>query len=528
MTPRNRVFVVGLDACDPVIAQRLAMEGKLPALRRLFDSAARCELRNPVGLFVGALWMSFATGTRADRHGFHCWDEIDVDTYMRRLTRPSGEDVPFWHALSDAGRKIAAFDVPHLRAGVPVNGFELTEWGSHDRHFGFRTWPPKAAADIEAAFGLHPILGIDPYAVREFAADDYAHRAGQLRTLDEDRALFDGLVQGIRTKRGIKREVLGEGGFDFVVSILGESHAIGHQQWHLHDTSHRRYDPARVAAVGGDPIAGLYRELDESLGDMLAQAGDDDTVLVLLSHGMGPHNEGCRLLDEVLARIDAFDREPPAEAGLRGALKRTTRALPGRTQQRITAFAMPVLRQRLDGKMPQRAREYVEAEDRARQRFFLEPNNYVYGGVRFNMAGREPNGCVQPDELDAVVKRLTEDLFALVNVETGGPVVRDVIRADRWYRRGPRDKMPDLFIDWERNAPIETIWSAKIGVVHAPYTHWRTGDHRPHGVLLAYGPGIPTRTALPMVHIEDLAPGIAARLGVTLPDVDGRVPAWLA
>ena len=216
------------------------------------------------------------------------------------------------------------------------------------------------------------------------------------------------------------------------------------------------------------------------------------------------------------------------EAGLRGVLKRATRALPGRMQQRITAFAMPVLRGRLDGNLPPRAREYVEAEDRARQTFFLEPNNYVYGGVRLNIAGREPNGCVQPDEIDAVVKRLTDDLFALVNVETGGPIVRDVIRSDRWYRRGPRDKMPDLFIDWERSAPIETIWSAKIGVVHAPYTHWRTGDHREHGVLLAYGPGIPTGKAMSAVHIEDLAPGIAARLGVPLPDVDGRAPAWLA
>ena len=388
--------------------------------------------------------------------------------------------------------------------------------------------PPEKAGDIDAAFGLHPILGVDAYSQREFAADDYVHRAGQLRTMDEDRALFDGLMQGIGVKRKLTNAILAEGGFDFVMSVLGESHAIGHQQWHLHDPTHRRYDPAAAAAIGGDPIPRIYRELDESLGQTLSLVGDDATVLVMLSHGMGPHNDGCHLLDEVLTRLDAFDREPPPVNNLSGAAKRVARAFPGRVQQRITAFAMPAVRRRIGDRPPPPCAEYAEADARARQRFFLEPNNYVYGGVRLNLAGRERNGCVQPHEVDQVCKRLTEDLLALVNVATGGPVINDVIRADRWYRRAADDTLPDLFIDWARDAPIETVWSTKIGVVHGPYTHWRTGDHRPDGMLLAYGPGIPTRTTLPPVNIEDLAPGISARLGVGLEDIDGRAPAWLA
>ena len=27
----------------------------------------------------------------------------------------------------------------------------------------------------------------------------------------------------------------------------------------------------------------------------------------------------------------------------------------------------------------------------------MEPNNFVHGGVRLNLAGREPQGCVQPN-----------------------------------------------------------------------------------------------------------------------------------
>ena len=42
-------------------------------------------------------------------------------------------------------------------------------------------------------------------------------------------------------------------------------------------------------------------------------------------------------------------------------------------------------------------------------------------------------------------------------------------RADRHYRRMPQDTIPDLFIEWERTAPVENVWSQKTGVVHAPF-----------------------------------------------------------
>jgi predicted AlkP superfamily phosphohydrolase/phosphomutase len=526
MTSRKPVIVVGLDACDPSIARQLAAQGQLPTLRRLFEKAAACPVRNPPGLFVGALWTSFATGLRADRHGFHCWDEIDVATYQRRLTEPPHVENTFWRQLSDAGRRIAVFDVPHAKVTRPVNGIEVFEWGCHDRHFGLHSWPPKTATDIDAAFGLHPILGMDGYARREFAPDDYACRSGRLRTREEDKALFDGLIQGIRTKRLIMREMLGSGASDLVISVLGESHCIGHQQWHLHDPSHPRYDPAVVEAVGGDPVSAIYRELDRSLGEILRHAGDGATVLVMLSHGMGPHYDGCHLLDEILTRLDAVDRDPPQR--VRSAFKRALSLLPGRAQQRLTAFAVPAMRVRLRRRPPPACAEYAEPEARARQSFFLEPNNYVYGGIRLNIAGREPNGIVGPHEVEGVIRRVTEGLLAFVNVRTGGPVVRDVFRSERWYRRSGDDTLPDLFVDWARDAQIEAVWSPKAGLVHAPYTHWRTGDHRLHGLLLAYGPGIGGGATLDPIDVEDIAPGIAARFGVDLGDVDGRAPAWLA
>lgn len=529
MTKHSPVVFVGLDACDPDIARQLAETGRMPALGRLFDRAARCKVNNPYGVFVGAVWLSFATGYRADRHQFHCWDEIDVASYERRLTSPPAcQRYSFWNSLSEAGRRVAILDVPHSRVTGPLNGVQVVEWGSHDRHFGFHTWPPPRAADIEAALGLHPILGIDAYSVREFAADDYVHRAGRLRTKEEEADFLAGLLKGVDAKRKLNAALLVEGRWDLFLTVFGESHAIGHQQWHLHDPEHPRFEPELVRAVGGDPVAQLYSKLDAGLGDMLAQIDGDTTVLVLLSHGMGPHYDGTHLLDGVLGRLDRFHRRDRERRGAKRALRKAVGSLPPGLQRRITAFAAPAIRRLNSGPSLAACPEYADPRKRARQRYFMEPNNSVIAGVRLNVAGREPNGCVRPDEIDAVSRQLSADLLALVNVDTGGPVVRRLQPSNRWYRRSANDTFPDLFVEWERSGPVETVWSPKTGLVHAPYTNWRSGDHRPDGLLLALGPGIPSGKMLPALDIEDLAPSIAARLGLSLEGVDGHPAAWLA
>jgi hypothetical protein len=88
--------------------------------------------------------------------------------------------------------------------------------------------------------------------------------------------------------------------------------------------------------------------------------------------------------------------------------------------------------------------------------------------------------------------------------------------------------MPDLFVDWDRSAPVNRVSSPKIGVIHEPYELWRTGDHRPAGLLLAHGDGLPARARLEGLAVEDIGPSIAARLGVVLEDVDGAPCTWLA
>jgi predicted AlkP superfamily phosphohydrolase/phosphomutase len=519
----RRVISIAMDACDAGVARAFTTRGVMPNLARLLDQSSRCRIDNPFGLFVSAVWVSYATCLRAGKHGFHCWEQIDPSTYEHQLNSPRVTHLPsFWRQLSDAGRSVAVIDVPHHRADGPLDGLEVSEWGCHDRHFGFRSEPPELADEIERSYGLHPVLGIDARRVHDFAPDDGFKREGLFRKPQEEKALLDGCLDGIATKRRMMMDLLRRRDWDFFACVFGEGHAIGHQQWHLHDSDHPRFDAQLAADLGGDPVAQVYRAMDAALGEVMDEAGEDCLLLLQLSHGMGPHNDCCHMLEEVLARLDAHDRAKPAAASLRRLaspvvppLRRLAHALrvPAALRGRIGEWVQP---------------RYWTAEARARQRYFAEPNNTVFGGIRLNLAGREPRGVVHPEEVDALCARIAADLLDLADAETGKRVVRAVYRCDDYHERHPGDTMPDLLVDWMRGRQPHTLISPKFGRLHSSYVSWRSGDHRPNGLLVARGPGLPAGEEMPSIAVEDIGATIARYLGVTLEAVDGSPAAWLA
>jgi hypothetical protein len=121
------------------------------------------------------------------------------------------------------------------------------------------------------------------------------------------------------------------------------------------------------------------------------------------------------------------------------------------------------------------------------------------------------------------VERLEADLLRLVNLDTGRPAVRAVVRADDVLERSEDDTLPDLFVEWDRSAPIERVWSPATGTVAVPYENWRTGDHNDRGLVVVRGPGVvPGRRPSPM-SLVDVAPTICAALGAPMAVTDGVV-----
>lgn len=487
---RSRVLLFGFDALDPDLVLRWAQDGRLPTFRSLMERGCFGPTTNPRGLLVGAVWPSFFTGTQPTRHGRYCYEQIIPGTNrVRRFYASDLRREPFWVRLSEAGRRIAVVDVPKSPLTPQINGLQLVDWGTHDPELDdpFRTAPPSLAAEITARFGRDPVgdcnhIGRGAAGIRTF-----------VRSLEAR----------IGTKAALCRDLLGREAWDLFLAVFAESHCVGHQCWALHDPSFAGHQPGLARAVG-DPLEAVYVALDAALGALLEEAPADSTVIVLASHGMGPHYDASFMLDDILERLDPHP----------GEWRRRLQRWSGR-------YVHALKRRMWWGREPSRKLPV------GRRRVFAIPNNDVFGGIRVNLSGREPRGVVAPGrEYDALFDDIRSGLMELVDGDTGAALVRDVFRV----AEDPLDEhslgLPDFCIEWNRDAPIRSAASPRIGMVRRRFRGVRTGDHQPNGFFWATGPGVAGGRQPGPVSVTDFAATVAALLGVALDDVDGRpIPA---
>jgi len=506
--PAPKLLVIALDAADGDLILGWADDGHLPNLQRARQRGLLGRTRNPPGLYVGALWPSFFTGMSPSRHGRYCYEQILPASYERRPFLPTHlKAPPFWEALSRAGRRVAVVDVPKSPLTPGINGIQLCDWGTHDpaHGAGFETEPAELAREVVARYGEDPVGSCD--------------RIGQT-----DQALTgfrNGLINRIATRAKLCGELLERENWDLFLTVFTESHCVGHRLWHVHDPAHPGHDPAFASSLG-DPVRDVYTAIDTAIGSLLERAGPDTTVLLLASHGMGPHwSEPA--LDRILLRWE--DWKP-------GRLHRRSARWAGRIWDGAPAWATS----RLSGPVSSLRRDMALRRGHPKiplrrsllmpllsdRKVFAVPNNDIFGAIQLNVVGREPRGRVRPGaESDALFQQLRRDLLELVNVETGTPVIRDLVRTADLYPGEDVRSLPDVLVEWDRSVPLTRCRSEKLGKFRSPHAGVRTGDHKPGGLFFAFGPGIEPGELSATSSIMDFAATAGALLGVPLPDIDG-------
>ena len=302
-------------------------------------------------------------------------------------------------------------------------------------------------------------------------------------------------------KTELSSRYLNQGGWDLFMTVFSESHCAGHQCWHLHDTKDGRYNP-EISQTVGNPIKEIYQSIDSSIRQLISEAGPDTNVFVLASHGMGDHNSVNYLLDDMLRRLET----PRAKSSIRSTLKSLWHLLPSEIRGRLFKGFKKKL------------------SDCSARNCFEIPNNTVFGGIRINVIGREPNGKIKLGaDYDAFCEKLTQNLFTFINCETGKPIVKSVRRIEDLYPGEDTRNLPDLIVEWNRESPPPAaIYSPKAGTIKSPYDGCRTGDHYPNGMFFAVGPDVKPGPLNRSVSIMDFGPTLAELQNVTLPDVDGR------
>jgi predicted AlkP superfamily phosphohydrolase/phosphomutase len=519
MATRTKILFLGFCAGERELILKWTASGDMPTVRSLLTQGLSGPSVSLPGFFIGATWESFATGLTPAKTGIYCWEQLQPGTYehFRCLTHENFKAEPFWNFLSHAGRRVAVLDVPLSPYSKDLNGIQLIEWGAHDAQYGFMTSPPALAQEVVSLFGQHPWRG-------NCDAD---------RDINEYIAFRDGLLQGIATKARLTKHFLNQGGWDMFLQVFTEGHCIGHQCWHVHDTSHPWHKPEFTDQIG-DPVKDVYCAIDRAMGEILADIEKDTTVVFLAGHGMGPKYQAQFLLEDILLALEvaapAKAQEPQISPRVRvrdrldPLLGWGWRRLPEQVRKKLKPWKQE-MRTWIDGPST-RPRSLI---DPAASLCFKVSNNFAHGGIRINIVGREPEGKVhRGPEYEALCAQIAQDFMNLVNLDTGRPVVRRILRTAEIYQGPYLDHLPDLLVEWSGEAPVYRIGSPKVGELRGEYRYCRSGEHNPGGLFIARGPSIAPQRLDREVSILDFAPTLSAMLGVELPDTDGRLIPELA
>lgn len=490
-TALRKVIFVALDGGDADLLDEWSNDGSLPHLRAFTERCARVTPSAVPPFSNGVFWPSFFTATNPAKHGRYFRTQVAAGSYgwMRFDDDVDYARQPLWKFASDAGRKVAVLDMPNAPLVAELNGIQLVDWIVHDRCGVPRSWPAGFASAVETRFGSDPNRG---------STDS---DGSGVRSIEQIRTLASQLVRRIETKRRLVAELVAQNDWDLFMVGFQEAHDIGHVAWHVSEPAHPLHVPGTHTL---DPVRQVYVALDEALGELLERAGDTATFVVLAGLGMTPLCTGNYLLDGVLRQF-----EKGASRSRVDILRDVYHLLPKRIRDKLKRTAANTERAAL-------------SEDRRQRRFYAVPHNQNAGAVRINLKGREPDGKVAPGrEYDELCAELSAKLEQLINVDTGGPIVAEVVKTADRYSGDSLDRLPDLFVLWDRSAPIHAIAGAGIKETPRKNQAKRTGDHAYKTIALIRGPGIEARHVEMPVSAMDFGATLADWLGVTIPDADG-------
>jgi predicted AlkP superfamily phosphohydrolase/phosphomutase len=485
----TKLLLVGLDCADPALLQQWLDAGDLPVLQSLRERGSWGPLHSPPGLADDATWASFQTGVSPARHGRYFFHAIEPGSYRTPFWEEKHLQYPmFWETLSDAGKRVAVIDVPKSPLSRNINGVHVTDWRVHGRDRKTQSWPDNISVELLSRFGEDgtDCLSQNPWLcdARALAEENYDEFISALAKSADDKLIY-------------AQELLLQGGWDMFLVVFKEAHCISHKFWHLLDASNPAYSSA-FALRYGNAIKDIYTGLDRAIGILLETAGPDSNVIVFSDLGMASNYTGNFLFDEILRRLE-FNR-----------LSRVQRAI--RQSQELAQ----AISHRLRGKNH-------EIDSRRIRMFYSLPNGEQSGAIRFNIAGREPAGMVSAGaDCDALRDYLVDAFLELVDPESGAPLVDAVLSSAEIYPGPQSDRLPDLFVMWNRNRPISGAASKLIGEIRRPVPSMRSGGHIANGLYCFAGPAAVRQAQAVPASIMDLAPTAAALLGQPLSELDGN------
>jgi predicted AlkP superfamily phosphohydrolase/phosphomutase len=315
---------------------------------------------------------------------------------------------------------------------------------------------------------------------------------------------------------------------DFTMMHLWGTDRIQHELWNLFDENHPKYN-RKLGARFKDRIVGYFSAVDAKIAQLTQRLDDHTSLFIVSDHGFGPIHRyidlNVWLLEEGYIaikrtplsrlRLKAWEKGLTYEFFIKCLLKLLKWGF--RVPERSPGEAVNFLRG--DGFQPLLSFKDVDwSRTKAYGKFGL-------GQIVINLAGREPEGSVQPGEEYATVRNeIVRKLKDLRDPATGELVGGQVYTKEEAYRGPHLDDGSDItFLPMENNylANVLMGFTTRKWIMDNPVLF---GNHRMDGILIAQGPTLAQGRRVEGANITDVAPTVLHLMGVKVPtDMDGRV-----
>jgi predicted AlkP superfamily phosphohydrolase/phosphomutase len=506
-----KVFVLGLDGATWDVLAPLAKEGVLPHLSRLMEQGVSGTIRSVFPPLSPVAWTGVMTGKNSGKHGVFEFVEYGHDPLGGRVNSSRAIKAELvWEIAGRHGKKSVAAGVPMSYPPRPAPGFYLGDFLSPAGARDFAS-DPAIFTELERAIG--------PYRAWNTAVHDGGREAEALAEL---RGFLDHHLSAVRF-------LMNRCDWDLFMFDLMATDRIQHELWHVWDETHN----ARNGREGQlDALREGTREfwaaMDRGVGEIAAALPPDTALILMSDHGFGPIewyvNFNLWLLDRGdLALEDSFyvrQKHWCYKRGITPEWLYNKMVRLGLARQRVSRFRgnQASWLERI-GQSLFLSRRHI---DWSRTRAYAQGN---FGQIFLNLKGRQPQGCVVPEDARPLLDDLKAGLMAIRHPETGGPLVERVYEREELYDGPHIELAPDLTVvlgDWRyRTIGLHDFTTHKlISPAFGP-----TGDHRMNGIFVASGPAFRPGAALGRdATLLDIAPTLLQLLGVPVPaDMDGRV-----
>jgi predicted AlkP superfamily phosphohydrolase/phosphomutase len=467
----SRVLLVGWDGADWRILDPMLEAGLLPNLAALIARGAKGVLRSTIPNHSWAAWPSFLTGLEPSNHGVY--DIFEKEIGVRKnlpVTYRSIREKTMLADLTAAGATTVMTNLPLTFPPPRIDG-KLIAGGVLPKWRPF-THPGSLASELEAAGAAFPINGM--------SWTTYRNRPGPF--LQEARELTEA-----RTKANL--HLLDTTDWRFAALIYVATDRVQHCLAKYVSSDHPDFDTLSREPLA-EQVRDVYRLLDDGLGGILERAGDEDLVLFVSDHGFQSCTRALHM-DRLLEHA-GFLRFAASKAVFGPMQWGPMRTVARKVYDVLGLHGRVSLPQSVNW---QRTVAYTSVRSTGE-------------GVSINLAGREPDGVVDPADFEATRDKVMEALDGFVDPATGLEPIRRALRREDVFTGRFAETAPDILLE---PSPLYSLTHAKSMVEAAD---WLSGDHRMDGVIAAAGPRVRADAFAEPALLVDMAPTILAALGV--------------